>query len=99
MLGGAVIGASAIIAFFCVISIDAHMSGMVGSGDPAAPTVQTRYGPIQGFVHRIGSGSNDFGGSNDNCGGRDAAIFLGVPYARPPTDDRRFEVVAFLHNY
>ena len=41
--------------------------------------VNTNYGPVQGFIHNAGNGIN-------------ARIFLGIPFAKPPVDNLRFEV-------
>ncbi|VDD92895.1 unnamed protein product [Enterobius vermicularis] len=40
-------------------------------------TVQTRYGPVQGFTHTVNTTT--------------ARIFLGIPFAKPPIDDLRLE--------
>ena len=57
------------------------------------PLVNTKYGLVEGFFHRIGKRAD---GQM-----QDALIFLGIPFARPPTEKLRFEVfilVDFLFN-
>ena len=54
-----------------------------------SPTVRTNFGIVEGFVHRIAT--------QPDGSPLDALIFLGIPYARPPIGDLRFEVVHCLH--
>lgn len=42
-------------------------------------SAQTQYGPVEGFVHTANDGST-------------ANVFLGLPYAKPPVGELRFEV-------
>uniref|UniRef100_A0A915E3G8 Carboxylesterase type B domain-containing protein n=1 Tax=Ditylenchus dipsaci TaxID=166011 RepID=A0A915E3G8_9BILA len=50
--------------------------------DAKLARVETKYGSVQGFVHEIGHE----GGVTLN-----ADIFLGIPYAKPPIGELRFE--------
>ena len=45
----------------------------------ADPTVKTKYGDIQGFEFKAERGS-------------EAEVFLGIPFAKPPVGELRFEV-------
>ncbi|KAI1711722.1 carboxylesterase family domain-containing protein [Ditylenchus destructor] len=47
-----------------------------------SPIVETKYGLVEGFVHEIGS---------DGGHRLTADIFLGIPYAKPPVGELRFE--------
>lgn len=49
----------------------------------AALKASTRYGDVEGFAYRMKSGE-------------DANVFLGIPYASPPTGALRFEVNYFF---
>ena len=53
------------------------------SGDP---TVKTKYGNIQGFEFKAERGS-------------EAEVFLGIPFAKPPVGELRFEVRYLLQKY
>lgn len=47
------------------------------------PKASTRYGELEGFTYPMKNG-------------KEAQVFLGIPYASPPIDDARFEVVFFF---
>lgn len=51
------------------------------------PIITTKYGTIHGFKHIIGI-LPEYGEITTD-------IFLGIPYAKPPIDDLRFEVIFF----
>lgn len=66
-----------IIVFLCVL----NMTESGGSGGPTLTRiVQTRFGKIQGFVKPM----------NPNRHLKPIEVFLGVPYATPPTGGNRF---------
>ncbi|XP_077983791.1 uncharacterized protein LOC144438580 [Glandiceps talaboti] len=44
------------------------------------PSVETTYGKVTGFTVK----------SHDALGGKNVDVFLGIPYAKPPTGSRRF---------
>ncbi|KAH7694045.1 CBN-GES-1 protein [Aphelenchoides avenae] len=44
------------------------------------PLALTKYGAVQGFVYQLEDGTNNT-----------ANIFLGIPYAKPPLEELRFE--------
>uniref|UniRef100_A0A0M3JKL7 COesterase domain-containing protein n=1 Tax=Anisakis simplex TaxID=6269 RepID=A0A0M3JKL7_ANISI len=46
------------------------------------PYATTRYGKLQGFNYEMKTGT-------------EAKVFLGIPYALPPTGDLRYEVCTF----
>lgn len=48
---------------------------------PPSPVALTSLGPVQGFAYQLEDGTNNT-----------ADIFLGIPYARPPIGELRFEV-------
>ena len=54
---------------------------MDNNGYASAPVVQTKYGPIEGFIHT----------STSSSGTQQAEIFLAVPYAEPPIGPLRME--------
>lgn len=47
--------------------------------DRQTPIVHTSYGDVQGIQHRLPSGVT-------------VDVFLGIPFAKPPVEELRFEV-------
>lgn len=65
-----------ILVFLCVL----NMTESGGSGPTLTRLVQTRFGKIQGFVKPM----------NPSRHLKPVEVFLGVPYATPPTGGNRF---------
>ena len=68
--------------------------------------VKTSYGRLAGFRAFIPAGRGfddmEFANENDAAKGKQQLpvnVFLGIPFAKPPVGELRFEVLLIMHNF
>ena len=76
-----VIHSDMFIYLVCIFTLCGTIGG--GSEKTLSRVVSTVYGAVQGYVRHLGPSSNDLTLSP-------VEVFLGVPYAAPPTGEARF---------